>query len=335
MSKKSSKGKLFDLFEVSFPFLDAASRWSLAFKVDEDENYKLEDIVEIENSIKNELIAQGSIKKMYDAGFDLEHILLYLKAPDISPLENQTTKSEYLEKWSASNNFKPRINKVEMLERASAATGSMVVLAGALVVSGTFAYGYYKSNIDIVNTAQELSRYSNDTVGLLARALSDTSIMGLAVKLGASLALPAWSLIKLDKESEKAKDLKLSKNLPNNLSDEKRKFYIKKINDLPFHKHHFLTHFSGEELTLYLRKKDSLRLKMLLSNPPSFEQRCKAILSDDNKGFVTKWRERLQISLSSWDKDELFGKSITLKQRILNMRNKNQKIPTAKAGLAK
>ena len=62
---------------------------------------------------------------------------------------------------------------------------------------------------------------------------------------------------------------------------------------------------------------------MRKSNPPSFEQICKSILSDHTKGLIKKWRERLQVSLSSWEGNKVFNSPVTLKESVLKMRNKN------------
>ena len=313
----------FQALMALFPSLNPSDLWKLTLDIhshQKREHYHTV-ISDAEHDFRPSL--KDEILSMHRVGFAIEQILLYVEAPEQCPSGVVATKSELLDQWGHHQKFVLRISSHDIAQRTSLAVGSLAAIAGVSVVSGGIVVGLLTNDKNIEETFHVLGQTIPGTTKTIQEAINQASPSALseAALLGLGIGLGGWSLSSAIAD---AKTIDLRSKVQWLQSDTCRhRDILERLKDIGPSGCHLMSHFSPQELVLFLEGDDRLRSTMWSTRPPTFEQRCKSALCTEGKLFQ-KWREALQVTASSWNKDiPLVSQQVTLKQNVQSLRQKN------------
>ena len=304
-----------------FPNVSPENLLKDAFELSKHENS--EGYMALLENVKKQPIDRkiaGNLKAIYEEGYDIKHIFLYLQAPTESPLNDKTTQDEYLRLWNKEQQFKPRVSKTEILERGLMATKSLVVLVGATTVVPGIALGLYLNEPMVVETGKILAEGMIGAVKDLGEVLSNPTVSNVTENtlkiLGLGVAGAAFK-----GQLKKAESIDLRSKIRDGADNEKNKqVLLKKLEDLPKASQHLISHFSPEETCLFLANDYPTQEKMWQKRPPSFEQRTLSNLVDGKENLMERLWNQAKLSGSSWDSDGRLNGPVTLKDSLLKLR---------------
>lgn len=323
--KQSPLREMFNSLEGVFEGISPEVLWKTAFfykttKTKNGFNSLIKKLGLINQELKYNDKLQEEKQKMLDYGFSPAHILLYLQAPEASPLKNKTTREEYLTKWNYENDFKRKIDHYEIYDRGKTATGALLAISGVIFLAGGTVAGFATNNKDIIDSVEVVSSNFKQ-LKLIGQALihsaPDKSIEAFAMVTGIGVI----GSLKYKSKIKNSLQENLYDKLPDN--ERKREKLLKFLNKIPKNEHNLLTHLSSKELEHFLFSEGEERYNILEKHPPYFNQRVDALLSDSNSSLYSKVINHLSLSVSPWN-DKL-SSPMSLNANNLKMQRGNMR----------
>ena len=317
----AQKIKVVGRLKSLFPQADSDELWNdvnaLASSPDFDAKKAL--LLDIyEDTLSNPQLA-NDLQHMRAAGYSLNHMMLYMAAPETSPLGNQTTRAQYLDKWNADNDFVARASSQEIIARGAFALSSLAAIGGAVAVFGGVSFGFLTKNPFVVETFKLMSA----PMGAVQDVVEAITNPNMATSLSSMVAIGGGLLggYQLKDHIKKAQDIDLRPSLhtlPD--ADGSRDRLIMQVGALSKSMQHLVSHFSPEELSLFVSSNEDTQENMWRSNPPNFEQRCNSLFCEEGS-WAQKWRTKLDMTCSQWDNDtSSFRQPINLKESLAKFR---------------
>ena len=306
-----------------FPSVSLDSLLEDAFELSQHEN--AEHYMSLLENAKKQTIdkqTEKNLKAIYEQGYDIKHTLLYLAAPTESPLNDKTTKDEYLHLWNSEGQFKPRVSKAEILERSLMATKGLLVLLGATTIVPGILVGISINDPLVVETGKILATETMGVINDFGEAFNQPSVSNVAQNtleiLGLGLAGAAFK-----SKLKKAQTIDLRSKIRDGArTDEKKDILLEKLNALSKASQHLISHFSPEETCLFLVSDPGTQEKMWKRRPPSFEQRALSNLVDGKERLLERMWQQVKLAGSSWDGENGLSGPVTLRDSLLKLREK-------------
>ena len=329
--KVSDARLLAQRFHNIFPSLSEEEVWKNAFQVTQSpkkDHYK-KLFLNMQDASSQTPETQKDFAGMFAAGYDIEHIALFIKAPSEAKYA-ETTKEDYLRLWNKENNFvaKERNQKTRITNTASAVP-LLTTIAGSVIFFSGLAVGYAVNDQAIIDTAQILSGWSFGPVREVGGAVQ-TSTAGNIVSASLSTLGLVMVSLSLKKKAEEFEGNELQEKLGSLENGTEKDRLFAKLKETPKQTQRLLSHFTSEELALFLVSSDQTRENIWRARPPSVDQRLAAGRLEKVLWLGARLSQEINIACSSWENEVA---PVNLKENLIRLRAQKDK-PNIPASVA-